>query len=233
MEALDTKQVYEIWDPIEASGDYGTITFASHTVASKAEFIRVPQVEEAKLTDMQKQMKTAAPSPVMKYIMSQWFEDAPKLMLRVIGTVDETVPNCDLMLDKIMQLTFRAASSAQGWVVTCGNEHDMAAVVGNAFDKLRSTISAPLIGVNAWSTIERREQLLRDPRGKPLKGKGVRRTYRDPKPDDILETRPLCPFNTHFVFFGGADFDAENAAPSEFDPEMIRQRTERTYRSPW
>ena len=54
-------------------------------------------------------------------------------------------------------------------------------------------------------------------------------TDRDPKPDDILETRPLQPFHTHFVFFGGRTFDEENENPSEFPEDMIMKRTARVY----
>ena len=41
------EMVTEDWDPIEADGDYGTIAFSSHTVASKAEFIRIAQKPSA------------------------------------------------------------------------------------------------------------------------------------------------------------------------------------------
>ena len=191
----------EEWDPIQQTGDYGTISFASHTVASKAEFIRIPQEDEVKLVEMQKAPPEGAestPSPIMKYIMRQWFSEMPNLLLRIVGTVPNTFGPLDQVLDAIIEDAFRAANAAHGWVITCGNEHGVAGLVGRAFDRLRATTTAPLIGINAWSTIERREQLLRDPRGKALKAQGVRRTYRDPKPDDILETRPLQPYHTHF-----------------------------------
>ena len=44
---------------------------------------------------------------------------------------------------------------------------------------------------------------------------------RDPKPDDILETRPLSPFHTNFLFFGGKPFADENAFPSKFPEECV------------
>jgi hypothetical protein len=174
------------WDPIlDGDGDYGTIAFASHTVASKADFIRLTQKDEQKLANIHKtfEEQEAMPTsfPLMKYIMTQWFNDPPKLLLRIVGSMEGPgLPAMDesmiSIVDTVMDDAFSAATAAQGWVLTCGNEHDMSGIVGHAFDRLRSSTNAPLVGVNAWSTIERREQILRDARGKPLKGKGVRRT---------------------------------------------------------
>ena len=78
------------WDPIlDGDGDYGTIAFASHTVASKADFIRLTQKDEQKLANIHKtfEEQEAMPTsfPLMKYIMTQWFNDPPKLLLRVSG----------------------------------------------------------------------------------------------------------------------------------------------------
>ena len=131
--------------------------------------------------------------------MPEWFQDMPKLLLRVIGKVNPEVE--DAVTDEIMEDAFKATSAAQGWVITCGNEHEVPGMVGRQFDRLRASVNAPIIGVNAWSTIERREQFNSDPRGKPLKGKGVRLTCawsasrrrcpaRSPRPQAQPQARP-------------------------------------------
>ena len=88
--------VNEGWDPIEQDGDYGTISFSSHTVASKAEFIRLSQKDEAHLLQVHKEVAATSvgatvetPCPIMKYIVGQWFDGPPKLLLRVIGTLPD------------------------------------------------------------------------------------------------------------------------------------------------
>ena len=161
------------WDPVESHGDYGTVAFASHTVASKAEFLRITHADELKLEALHEKGDGGI-YPLMSYMAREWFQDMPKLLLRVIGKVDPEVE--DAVTDEIMEDAFKATSAAQGWVITCGNEHEVPGMVGRQFDRLRASVNAPIIGVNAWSTIERREQFNSDPRGKPLKGKGVRRT---------------------------------------------------------
>ena len=39
------------------------------------------------------------------------------------------------IVDTVMDDAFSAATAAQGWVLTCGNEHDMSGIVGHACDR--------------------------------------------------------------------------------------------------
>jgi len=216
------------WDPIKDSGDFGVIAFKKQNLLAKADFIRISQLDEKKL--LAAHSSSTAETPIMNYISVQWqsaSESPPKLLLRVVGTLDDTVDMATT--DEIVEDAFKAASCARGWVLTNGSEHEVPALVGTTYDRLRASITAPLYGITAWSTIEKREQLLRGTKGKKLSGIGVKREYHDPKPDAVLETRPLQPFHTNFIFFGGKSFKEEQDEPSDFDAKTIGVRTKAVY----
>jgi hypothetical protein len=148
------------WDPIKDSGDFGVIAFKKQNLLAKADFIRISQLDEKKL--LAAHSSSTAETPIMNYISVQWqsaSESPPKLLLRVVGTLDDTVDMATT--DGIVEDAFKAASCARGWVLTNGSEHEVPALVGTTYDRLRASITAPLYGITAWSTIEMREQVWR------------------------------------------------------------------------
>jgi hypothetical protein len=147
------------WDPVKDAGDYGVIAFTKHNLLSKADFIRINAADEHTLRAAQAR-PTSLDSPIMNYIRVQWQaakEPPPKLLLRVVGTLDDAVDMATV--DEIVEDAFKAASCARGWVLTNGSEHEVPAVVGTTYDRLRASITAPLYGITAWSTIEQRDQV--------------------------------------------------------------------------
>ena len=165
--------------------DFGSISFTQHNTGVQAEFVLA--------------RGDVVQSDVAQFMKGSWGLKHPCMLLRAVGSIDPEevdVENQEAVLKGIVY----AVSKAKGFLLTNGLNFGLASLIGSCISRERHRCQCPLIGVASWASVQGREQIVSEE--EMLDGvdvKGLKRKYKDGKPEPDMSTVSLQPVHTHFV----------------------------------
>ena len=158
--------------------DYGAINFTMHQTPSNPEFVKCrPWADKTKLVE---------------YAWNEWgLEKTPGALIRITGSLEGSQEHYEDVVEGIIT----AVNICEGWLFSTGLNFGIANLVGTILARNRHICNCPLIGVAAWRTVQAREQLLVDAKGRPA-AKGAKRNYADGEPSPDMDKISLQPNHT-------------------------------------
>ena len=157
--------------PTKAEGEFpvdaGTINFAVHRNPNNPEFIKCRPWADKEL--------------IVEHSWKQWgLDPTPGVLTRVTGSVAGLNGEEAERVEGIVEGLIKASHTASGWLFSTGLDFGVSNLVGGIVARNRHVCSSPLIGVAAWRTVQNREQLEVDTKGKPA-AKGAKRNCKQAK----------------------------------------------------